>query len=82
MKFGLITQDTDVEELVGLVQSTGRDVEESSRVSQRVHVGGGGVVESSRGSRGGGSHPGGVSVCMGGVGSVIQGESRCAVEGG
>ena len=44
MKFGLITQDTDVEELVGLVQSTGRDVEESSRVSQRVHGGGGGGV--------------------------------------
>ncbi|XP_076459131.1 putative pyridoxal-dependent decarboxylase domain-containing protein 2 [Babylonia areolata] len=31
VKFGLITRDTDVEELVQLVQSTGREVEESSK---------------------------------------------------
>ncbi|KAK7492827.1 hypothetical protein BaRGS_00015965 [Batillaria attramentaria] len=31
VKFGLITQETDVEELVQLVQTTGREVEESSK---------------------------------------------------
>jgi len=32
-RFGLITQDTDMEELLGLVYSTGKEIEESSRVS-------------------------------------------------
>ncbi|KAK7113608.1 hypothetical protein V1264_012864 [Littorina saxatilis] len=31
MKFGLITEDTDLEELVEMVQSTGKEVEESSK---------------------------------------------------
>ena len=33
MKFGLITEETDVLELVGMVQTTGKEVEESSKVS-------------------------------------------------
>ena len=33
MKFGLITEETDVLELVGMVQITGKEVEESSKVS-------------------------------------------------
>lgn len=32
VRFGLITEDTDVSELVSLVFSTGREVEESSKV--------------------------------------------------
>lgn len=33
MKFGLITDDTDLEELIGLVYSVGKEIEESSKVS-------------------------------------------------
>ena len=32
VRFGLVTSDTDVEELVSLVYGTGREVEESSKV--------------------------------------------------
>lgn len=32
-RFGLISQDTDMEELLGLVYATGKEIEESSRVS-------------------------------------------------
>ena len=45
VKFGLITQDTDVEELVELVQTTGREVEESSRVRHICGWMGWGYVE-------------------------------------
>lgn len=31
-RFGLITQDTDMEELIGLVYATGKEIEESSKV--------------------------------------------------
>ena len=31
-RFGLIAQDTDMEELLGLVYTTGKEIEESSRV--------------------------------------------------
>ena len=34
IRFGLITDSTDIEELVILVTSTGREVEESSKVGQ------------------------------------------------
>lgn len=34
VKFGLITDDTDLEELIGLVYSVGKEIEESSKVSQ------------------------------------------------
>lgn len=34
MKFGLITDDTDLEELIGLVYSVGKEIEESSKVSR------------------------------------------------
>ena len=33
VKFGLITDDTDLEELIGLVCSVGKEIEESSKVS-------------------------------------------------
>ena len=33
VKFGLITEDTDLDDLVEMVQSAGKDVEESSKVS-------------------------------------------------
>ena len=33
VRFGLITEDTDLEELIALVYTTGREVEESSKVS-------------------------------------------------
>ena len=32
IKFGLITEDTDVGELVGMVMASGRSVEESAKV--------------------------------------------------
>jgi len=32
VRFGLITDDTDLEELIGLVYSTGREIEDSSKV--------------------------------------------------
>ena len=32
LKFGLITEETDVEELVGMVQNIGKEVEQSSKV--------------------------------------------------
>lgn len=33
VRFGLITEETDLEELIGLVYTMGREVEESSKVS-------------------------------------------------
>ena len=33
-RFGLISQDTDMEELLGLVYATGKEIEESSRVRE------------------------------------------------
>lgn len=33
VKFGLITDETDVHELVSMVQETGKEVEEASKVS-------------------------------------------------
>lgn len=33
VKFGLITEDTDIIELISLVQTTGREVEESMKVN-------------------------------------------------
>ena len=33
LKFGLITEETDVEELVGMVQTVGKEIEQSSKVS-------------------------------------------------
>jgi len=33
IRFGLVTADTDLEELIGMVVATGKDVEESSKVS-------------------------------------------------
>ena len=33
LKFGLITEETDVEELVDMVQNIGKEVEQSSKVS-------------------------------------------------
>jgi hypothetical protein len=33
VKFGLITDETDVHELIGMVQETGKQVEEASKVS-------------------------------------------------
>ena len=38
IKFGLITDETDVEELVELVQNTGKEVEESSKVKNFMCV--------------------------------------------
>ena len=32
IRFGLVTADTDLEELIGMVVATGKDVEESSKV--------------------------------------------------
>ena len=32
VKFGLITEETDVEDLINMVQTTGKQVEESSKV--------------------------------------------------
>ena len=32
VKFGLITEETDVEDLIGMVQTIGKQVEESSKV--------------------------------------------------
>lgn len=37
-RFGLITPTTDVEELVALVYATGKEIEESSRVSTRHYL--------------------------------------------
>ena len=33
VRFGLITEETDLEELIALVYTTGKEVEESSKVS-------------------------------------------------
>ena len=33
VRFGLVTEETDLEELIGMVYSTAKDVEESSKVS-------------------------------------------------
>ena len=33
IRFGLVTADTDLEELIGMVVATGKDVEESSKVN-------------------------------------------------
>lgn len=32
VRFGLVTMDTDLEELIAIVYTTGKDVEESSKV--------------------------------------------------
>jgi len=38
VRFGLVTDETDLEELIAMVYTTGKDVEESSRVSVGVRV--------------------------------------------
>ena len=38
MKFGLITEETDVEDLIGMVQTIGKQVEESSKVRHNYQV--------------------------------------------
>ena len=45
MRFGLIMDETDLEELIALVFTTGREVEESSKVSAQLDV----VLLSSKG---------------------------------
>lgn len=37
-RFGLISNDSDMEELLGLVYATGKEIEESSRVCHRLDV--------------------------------------------
>ena len=36
VRFGLITEDTDLEELIALVYTTGKEVEESSKVGTKL----------------------------------------------
>ena len=38
MKFGLITEETDIEDLIGMVQTIGKQVEESSKVRNYCQV--------------------------------------------